>query len=128
LSFILLEAIVKKMINAITALFRLVAATAQEMSSTLDNVNTAWREGKALENFQVTLNDLPEIGTGVKTSVDDNSIGVRSNRVNVVIVTETAPSRFTLFKIKRTINTANNRFGTRLTARIIQRPVSAGML
>jgi hypothetical protein len=118
-----MEVMVNKLVKMLHSTLRLIMSTMKEVFGTLDNVNTAWREGKALDHFQMTFNDHHENGDIAKISVDPYNIEDRSNTVNVVIVTKSVPSRWTLFRIKRSMDTVNRRFGTHLTARIVQRPM-----
>jgi hypothetical protein len=112
----------KKLIVIMQTIMRQIASIFQEFSATLDNVNTAWREGKALENFQLTFNDDHERDENPSVSVLPLETDDRSHQVEVVIVTEGIPSRLSLFRIKRSQDNANRRFGTHLVTRIVHQP------
>jgi hypothetical protein len=110
------------LIDTFLKCLRLIATTFKEFSNSLDNVNTAWHEGKALDNFQVVVRESGEISDGTDVNVASSMDDIPSDHLNVVIVTESVPSRATLFNIKRSMNNINRRFHTQLTAQIIQLP------
>jgi hypothetical protein len=112
----------KKIIDIFLKSLKLIALTFTELSNSLDNVNTAWHEGKALENFHVVVKESGEITDVADVKVTDSIDDVPSDHLNVVIVTESVPSRTTLFNIKRIMNNINRRFHTHLTVQTIQRP------
>jgi hypothetical protein len=112
----------KKLIVKMQTIMRQIVLIIHEFSATLDNVNTAWREGKALENFQLTFNETHEREENPSVSVVPRESYDRSHQVEVVIVTEGIPSRLALFRIKRSQDIANRRFGAHLITRIVQQP------
>lgn len=89
--------------------------------STLDDVDLAWRQGKALDNINITLNGAHESGSSPALSVDTRSKESPSETMELVITTETLPSPVALSKIMRSLNGTSRRFGTSVTARIVPR-------
>lgn len=112
----------KKMMEIIRSKLHLAPPALSGLFGALDNLNTAWHIGKALDTIQFTMDNMHEIGDIAEVSIDPQKDESQADKVGVVIVTEGAPSPTTLLKIRRFLDNTNDRFGTHLTARTIQRP------
>jgi hypothetical protein len=100
---------------------RLFVTFSGNIISTFDDVDLAWRQGKALDHINLTLNGAHEAGRSPALSVDTRGKESPSETMELVIETETHPSPVALSHIMRSLNGTNRRFGTSMTARIVSR-------
>ena len=113
----------KLLVNIIRSSARLLQSTLTLVYNTLDETNLAWHESKALDNFQTTLADRPDIVEITEISVFPAQIEEGSNCVEVAIVTKNIRSRYSIFTIERILKDTNSRFNTHLSAHFVQSQV-----